>query len=166
MRLSTRGRYGVAAMCELARRRPGATVALRDVASQQGLSEGYLEQLFIALRRAGLVRSVRGAQGGYALARGPAEITVGDVLRVVEGPIAPVPCAEPTAGGAGEAAAACARDHYNGCMTRRVWQRLASCMSRVLDGITLADLADDEKELLPDSCPQCQLQEEAPSNVR
>lgn len=154
MRLSTRARYGVAAMYELAGREPGAAVPLRDIAASQVLSESYLEQLFLALRRGGLVRSVRGAQGGYTLAKDAAEITVGDILRVLEGPIAPVPCVAPGVGRKDR----CTRHSFQQCPTRPVWDRLADCMARVLDGITLADLAGDEEPVLPDhSCAACRV---------
>lgn len=146
MRLSTRGRYGLAAMCELAGRPRDATVPVRDIAAEQGLSEGYLEQLLLALRRGGLVRSARGAQGGYALAREASKITVGDVLRVVEGPIAPAPCVRRHQLGPSDSEPACTRGRYEGCPTRRVWDRLAASMTAVLDGITLADLVAGKDE--------------------
>ncbi|MCL6581714.1 MAG: Rrf2 family transcriptional regulator, partial [Firmicutes bacterium] len=86
MRLSTRSEYGVIACCELARHHGEGPLPLKAVAEEQGIPEAYLEQLVAALRRAGLVRSVRGAQGGYVLSRSPEKITVGDVVRVLEGP--------------------------------------------------------------------------------
>jgi len=132
MKLSTRGRYGLAALYELALRSSDGPVSLREVAEEQGLSENYLEQLFLSLRRANLVTGVRGAQGGYLLARAADDITVGDVIRALEGPIAPVSCVTE--------ADLCNRGGAVGCPTRPVWVRLAECMSHVLDSITLADL--------------------------
>jgi Rrf2 family protein len=132
MKLSTRGRYGLAALYELALRGSDDPVSLREVAEGQGLSENYLEQLFLTLRRANLVTGVRGAQGGYFLARPAEEITVGDVIRALEGPIAPVSCVTESQ--------PCNRGGAVGCPTRPVWVRLAECMSHVLDSITLADL--------------------------
>jgi len=130
VRVSTRGRYAVMAMFDLAMRGEVGPVPVKAVAERQGLSERYLEQLMAPLRRAGLVRSVRGAQGGYVLARSPAAISVGDVLRVVEGPISPVACvSDPKA---------C--DRTDGCVTRGIWRRLRDRMVEVLDSITLADL--------------------------
>lgn len=158
MRLSTRVRYGVAAMCELAGREPGSSVPLRDIASSQTLSESYLEQLFLALRRGGLVRSARGAQGGYTLARDAAGITVGDILRVLEGPIAPVPCVAPGVGRKDR----CTRHSFQECPTRRVWDRLAKCMATVLDGISLADLvSDEEPDFANRTCAVCRPIKEA-----
>lgn len=137
MRMSTRGRYGVAALYELAASPGQRPVALRQIAESQGLSENYLEQLFIVLRRAGLVVGVRGAQGGYLLARPAAQITVGDIIRALEGPVAPVACvADPSA---------CTREVQDACPTRPVWVRLAESMSRVLDSVTLVDLVGTAK---------------------
>ncbi len=148
MRLSTRGRYGVAALYELATRSDGSPVTLRQIAEGQGLSESYLEQLFLALRRADVVSSVRGAQGGYVLARPAAEITIGDIVRALEGPIAPVSCVADEE--------ACTRDHLDGCPTRPIWIRLARCMNRVLDSITLADISEAEPGTVSDEpCRMC-----------
>lgn len=148
MRLSTRGRYGVAALYELALRSDGTPVNLRQIAEGQGLSESYLEQLFLALRRANVVTSVRGAQGGYVLARPAAEITIGDIIRALEGPIAPVSCVTDDEH--------CARDNIEDCPTRPIWVRLAQCMNRVLDSITLADIVHAEPGEAPgDVCTRC-----------
>lgn len=87
MNVSTKGRYGLTLMVELGLQTEGACLALKSIADRHDLSEHYLEQLISALRHAGLVRSVRGANGGYYLARLPQEISLGDILRAVEGPI-------------------------------------------------------------------------------
>ena len=92
MKVSTKSRYGVAAMVDIAQHHGAGPVALRSVAERQQVSEHYLEQLMSSLRNAGYVRSIRGAQGGYVLAKNPALITVGDIVRAMEGPIAPVDC--------------------------------------------------------------------------
>ena len=133
MRVTTRGRYAVMAMFELAIRQSPEPVPLKQIAEHQGLSERYLEQLIAPLRRAGLVRSVRGAQGGYALGRPATVISVGDILRIVEGPISPVVCViDPLA---------CART--DGCVMRGIWSRLRDRMVELLDSITLADLCQE-----------------------
>jgi Rrf2 family protein len=111
-------------------------VPLRQIAEEEGISLQYLEQIFGELRRAGLVDSERGARGGYRLARDPASITVGDVVRTLEGPIAPVDCLA----GAEE----CAR--AEGCLTREAWHRLQQSMTAALDGITLAYLCRGRQE--------------------
>jgi len=134
LRLSTKGEYGLLACYDLARFGGEDLVPLKAIAERQGISEAYLEQLIGALRRAGLVRSVRGAQGGYALGRSPESITVGDVIRVLEGPIAPRGCVAPEDAGL----EACSRSV--GCVTRPIWERLRDSMEQVLDSISLADL--------------------------
>ncbi|MEW6032188.1 MAG: Rrf2 family transcriptional regulator [Bacillota bacterium] len=134
MKLSTKGRYGLLACYDLACHAEDAPVPLKAVAERQGISESYLEQLMGSLRRAGLVRSSRGSQGGYALARRPEDVTVGDVIRVLEGPIAPVECVSED----GAAFQHCAKT--DGCVTRYIWEKLRDSMTRVLDSISLADL--------------------------
>lgn len=136
--ITTRGQYGVKAMFELALRYGDGAVPLREVARQQNLPDNYLEQLMGPLRKAGLVRSVRGAQGGYMLARDPAEITIGDVLRVLEGPITPVDCAADDP----EAYAYCADGEA--CTVRGVWVKIRDAVNEVVDSITLADLREQE----------------------
>ena len=136
-KISTKGRYGVMAMFDLAMAYGKGPISLKSVAERQGLSENYLEQLIAPLRRVGLVHSIRGAQGGYVLARDPHSMTVGDIIRVLEGPIAPVDCvAEETAG------EYCTRP---GCVTRNVWAKLRDSMIKVLDSISLADLCEDSR---------------------
>lgn len=135
MRLSTRGRYGLKAMIDLAMHAGPGPVPLKVVAERQGISEHYLEQLMGSLRKAGLVASVRGAQGGYGLGREPGQITAGDIIRALEGPIAPVECVDETG------ATPC--DRVEQCVTYTVWRRLRDAMVEVLDSMTLAELAGD-----------------------
>lgn len=144
MKLSTKGEYGVMACYELARCCGEAPVPLKAVAERQGISEAYLEQLVGALRRAGLVRSVRGSQGGYTLGRSPESITVGDIIRVLEGPIAPVDCVSE---GSAAGLLQCARS--DGCVTRVIWERLRDSMTQVLDSISLADLVAEARRRDP-----------------
>ena len=139
MKLSTKGRYGVKAMYELARSGGAGPLPLHVIARRQGLSLHYLEQLVAPLREAGLVRSVRGAQGGYELALPPEKITVGDVVRVLEGPIAVTDCTVPGVG-----AERCGR--AQDCAARGVWERVSESIARVLDSITLADLCREANE--------------------
>lgn len=134
MRLSTRGRYGVKAMIDLAMRYGKGPVPLKEIADRQRLSEHYLEQLVASLRRAGLVVSVRGAQGGYELARPPEQVSIGDVVRILEGPIGLVDCLE-------HGDACC--DQTAVCMTRSVWRRLRDSMEEVLNSTTLKDVVDE-----------------------
>ena len=141
MKLSTRGRYGLRAMIDMAQNQDKSPIATHTIAAREGLSERYLEQLMVPLKRAGLVKSVRGSQGGYVLARDPREITAGDVIRVLEGPIAPVDCvseANPEA---------CTRSDY--CVTRTLWTKVRDSIAEVLDSYTLADLAEESRQASP-----------------
>lgn len=138
MKISTKGRYGVVAMYELALHYGQGPVPLKLVAEKQHISEHYLEQLMGGLRRTGFVRSARGAQGGYELTKDPAAITVGDILRVLEGPIAPVDCVIDDDG-----ADYCVR--ADSCVTRGIWAKVRDSINKVVDSITLADLCKEEK---------------------
>lgn len=133
MKLSTRGRYGIHAMYELARGFGGAPVSIKAIAEKQNIPEAYLEQIIAVLRRDELVTSIRGAQGGYMLARSPAEVTVGDVLRSLEGGLKLVDCLleEDTCG------KSCA------CPSRVVWKKISDGLNEIVDGITLQDMMDE-----------------------
>ncbi|ADL12268.1 RrF2 family transcriptional regulator [Acetohalobium arabaticum] len=136
MKLSTKGRYGVRAMVDLALHYDdqGAT-PLNSIAERQNISEHYLEQLIATLRKAGLVNSVRGAYGGYLLARKPAEITVKDIIQELEGPIAPSECV------AKESESSC--ENIESCITRLIWKKLRNSINEVLNSITLEDLRQE-----------------------
>lgn len=134
MRLSTKGKYGLKAMYELARHYGEGPTSVKTVAAEQGLSEHYLEQLIGPLRKAGLVQSVRGAQGGYLLGKDPSEITVGSIIRVLEGPIVPAECVNP---GAAEVVHC---GNPANCVAQGVLARMRDSVAKLLDSITLADL--------------------------
>lgn len=139
MRLSTRGHYGLKAMFDLAQHYGGEPVPLKSVAERQSLSEHYLEQLIAVLRKKGLVKSVRGSQGGYLLSREPKDIKVGDVVRALEGPIAPLECVN-------EQAKIVGCDQADYCITRSVWIKVRDSIAGVLDAITLEDLCREAEE--------------------
>ncbi len=141
MKLSTKGRYGVTAMYDLAMHIGKGPISLKSVAARQQISEHYLEQLMGQLRKAGLVKSTRGAQGGYILVKQPQDISVGDIVRVMEGPIAPVDCLLSTDPGSN---GYCPRTEI--CVTRNVWQKVGESISNVLDSITLQDLCREEAQ--------------------
>ncbi len=134
MRISTRGEYGVRAMFDLAMHHGQGPIPLKVIAERQGISEHYLEQLVGAMRKAGLVTSVRGAQGGYQLADEPEAVRIGDIIRTLEGPIAPMGCLDSDDGNC---------DQVERCATRILWQKLQESMESVLDSTTLADLCAD-----------------------
>jgi Rrf2 family transcriptional regulator, cysteine metabolism repressor len=132
MKISTKGRYGLTIMIELAKRYGEGPTSLKSIAQTHNLSEHYLEQLVAPLRNAKLVKSVRGAYGGYELADHPSKITAGDIIRVLEGPISPVEVLE------NEEPA-----------KRELWIRIRDAVKEVLDSTTLEDLAnysDGEQE--------------------
>ncbi|MDW7650735.1 MAG: Rrf2 family transcriptional regulator [Bacillota bacterium] len=134
MKVSAKGEYGVRAMVILALEFRAGPIPLREIAEREGISYQFLEQIFLPLRRAGLIDSVRGAKGGYTLAKNPGDIKISDILCALDGPIAPVDCvAEGNANACGRSAA---------CLTRGIWERLRDRMSEVLDDITLADVID------------------------
>ena len=139
MKLSTRGRYGLKAMFQLGLYFGEGPIALNQIAVEQKLSESYLEQLFSALRKEGLINSVRGAQGGYMLSRKPEEITVGQVLRCLEGDMAPSDCVMEVDG------VQCSRGDE--CVTKLVWLKIKDSVDDVIDSITLQDMLDDEDKL-------------------
>lgn len=146
MRTSTKGRYGVRAMVDLVRHQGPEPVRLRDIAERQGISDHYLEQLFSSLRKAGLVRSVRGTKGGYELVGDPSEVTVGDILRVLEGPIGPVECVE-------DEYSLTHCDRGDVCATRLLWKRLHDAIASVVDSTTLADLVEEASRLEQKTAP-------------
>src|SRR5699024_6371980 len=123
MKISTKGRYGLTVMIELARKYGEGPISLKSIAKDKDLSAHYLEQLAAPLRNAGLIRSVRGAYGGYILANDPENITAGDIIRVLEGPITPVEGIEEE-----EAA------------QQALWMRIRDVLKEVLDTTTLKDL--------------------------
>ncbi|MGI6382282.1 MAG: RrF2 family transcriptional regulator [Tissierellaceae bacterium] len=135
MRLSTRGRYGLMAMFQLALEYGKGPIPLKNVANEQGLSESYLEQLFSTLRKDGLINSVRGAQGGYMLAFEPSEITVGQVLRSLEGDLSPADCV------GNDSASDCSKEY--GCATKLVLMEIKNSIDQVIDSISLKNMVDE-----------------------
>jgi Rrf2 family protein len=132
---STRGEYGVRLMVELARHHGDGPVSLAEMAEHESLPRPYLEQLVISLREAGLVTSTRGARGGYRLARPPAETRMGEIIRALEGPIAPMVCASEDPSHAG----ICDRTGF--CNVNLLWVKVRDAITDALDSVTLADLA-------------------------
>jgi Rrf2 family protein len=133
IRFSTRSEYGLRMMMDLARAYGKGPQPLTAVASHEALPAPYLEQLAAKLRRAGLVVSHQGTHGGYELSRRPDDITVGDVMRVLEGPISPMVCATE-----GETELLCERQLF--CSANIVWERVRDSIAQALDSLTLADL--------------------------
>lgn len=137
MKISTKGRYALRLMLELALAKDGEPVSLRDVSLRQEISNKYLEQIVTPLSRAGLVRSVRGTAGGYLLTRPPAGYTVGEILRPLEGSLAPVACAD--------GIPCCER--ADSCVTLELWQQIRDAVNGVVDKTTLADLVARHQQM-------------------
>ena len=138
MKLSTKGRYGLRALIDLALYSEEEAVSLQSIAGRQNISVSYLEQLVRKLKKEGLVTSVRGAQGGYKLAKPAQEISVGEVLRALEGSINAVSCGE------GE------NVHCQGedlCVTRYVWQRINASIQETVDSIMLEQLVEESRRV-------------------
>lgn len=131
MKISTRGRYAIRMMLDLALADATKPVRVKEIAARQEISEKYMEQIISILNKAGFVRSIRGPQGGYFLTRSPEDYTVGMILRLTEGSMAPVDCLEYEEGG-------CPRQED--CVTYLLWKKLDSAIKGVIDTVTLADL--------------------------
>jgi len=138
MKLSTKSRYGLRAMIDLALHYKQGHVAVGDISKREDISTHYLEQILSKLRREGLLKSVRGARGGYALAKPPGKITVGRIVGILEGGIELVNCTS------GTKKSFCKR--IDRCLSRLVWEKLNACINEVLDSTTLADLLKEAKE--------------------
>ena len=136
MKISTKGRYALRLMLDIADNGKENPVRIKDISARQGISDKYLEQIISVLNKAGFVRSIRGPQGGYKLTRTPEEYTVGSILRLTEGDLAPVACLE---GGNND----CERS--GSCVTLRVWKKINDAVTDVVDNITLKDLIDWEQ---------------------
>ena len=141
MRISTRARNAIKLMLDLATYYQGEPIKLKDIAKRQNISEKYLEQIIAPLHKSGLVKSIRGAHGGYSLAYPPEKFTVGQILKAVEGDLAPVDCL-------GENGSRC--EKKGTCVSYRLWEKLDAAVNGVLEGITLADLLEWQNELLID----------------
>ncbi|MSS20321.1 RrF2 family transcriptional regulator [Pseudoramibacter porci] len=132
MKLSTKGQYGVLAMCELAAHYGDGPMSVKEIAERQNISDAYLEQLFSSLKKAGLITSLRGAHGGYKLSRQPNEIAVGEVIDAVEGPIEFCGCS------GSEVSVHCGREMA--CPTAALWGDVLNSIRNVVDHRSLQDL--------------------------
>lgn len=138
MKLSTKGRYGVKAMFELALNYGNEPISIKSIAEKQAISEYYLEQLFGTLRKAGLITSSRGAMGGYVLSKPPNEVSAADILNVLEGPIEISECIS-------DDLMNCSKADY--CATRLLWLKISSSVNDVINSVTLQDMVNDYQEI-------------------
>lgn len=137
MQISTKGRYALRAMIDLGLHTDQGPVLRKDIADRQEISSHYIGQLFVKLRKAGFIESVKGPGGGYVLAQDADEIRAGDIIRTVEGPIALVHCVDP------DPEDVCHR--MDGCVTYLLWKRLSKTIEEVLDSVTLKDLCNQAR---------------------
>ncbi len=142
MRLSTKGQYAVRAIVTLSCHETGKPVTLKAISQEEGISLSYLEQLFVKLRRGAIVKSVRGPGGGYVLAKPASEISVGEVIAVVEEPLNPVACLD-------DDSETCVR--ANKCITQKVWKGLAEKMAEFLNSISIESLRNEVKSFNTDT---------------
>lgn len=136
MKISTKGRYALRMLLDLALHSSDGYIALKDIADRQNISKKYLEQIVPLLNKSGMLKTNRGYQGGYMLLKKPSEYTVGEILRITEGSLAPVSCLEHEVND-------CPRAET--CMTLPVWEGLYKTVTEYLDGITLQDIIDNYK---------------------
>lgn len=139
MKISTKGRYALRMLLDLAEHTNCGFVALKDIAQRQNISKKYLEQIIPIFNKSDILKTTRGAQGGYMLAKSPDKYTVGEILRLTEGNLAPVACLE-------HDPVECER--RGECATLPVWQGLNRVINEYLDSITLQDIIDQQKERL------------------
>ncbi len=138
MKISTKGRYALRLMLDLAIHDTGEPVRIKDIAARQEISDKYLEQIISSLNKAGYVKSIRGPQGGYRLTKKPDQYTVGMILRLTEGSLAPVACLD-------DEVNSCTRQDT--CATLRLWKMVNDSVSSVVDKVTLADLVEWQNEM-------------------
>jgi len=136
MKISTKGRYGMRAMTDLAIHYGEGQILLKDIAKRQQLSERYLEQLILSLKSAGMVKSTRGAHGGFKLAKPPSEIKLIEIFQTLEGPLGLVECVEDPM--------SCSR--VDSCVTRDIWLEMKEGLVSILDSKTLQDLAEQQTQ--------------------
>ncbi len=137
LKLSTKGQYGVRAMFEIARGYPESPVTIKEISERPDVSVAYLEQILNKLRRAGLIKSVKGPGGGYLLTTEPEGISIASILKELEGPVAITSCLDPEEG--------CSR--VEGCVTHLLWRSLGAKIEAFLETITLRNLLEQENVL-------------------
>jgi len=138
MKISTKGEYGIRALLELALRVGDGYIQSAEIATARNVPENYLYQLLITLRKAGLIRSRRGPQGGHMLARPPERISLAEAIRALEGPLAPTSCSQD------ETYDEC--EFNEQCVVRDVWRRVTAATEKILEETTFAELAQSERE--------------------
>lgn len=142
LKISTRGRYGLKAVIFIGANCEETCVSLRAIADEEGISENYLEQLIVPLKKAGIVKSIRGAYGGYILNKPSNQISIGDILLALEGSLSPVECVDTN----GNNSCNCGTNCGNDCITKGVWEEINLSVKSVVDNIFLNQLVDQYRE--------------------
>ena len=137
MKISTKGRYALRMLIDLAEHQNAGFISLKDIADRQNISKKYLEQIIPVFNKTDMLKTERGSQGGYMLARSPEKYSVGEILRLTEGSLSPVDCAE-------QDPIQCERSAD--CATLPIWQGLSKLINEYLDGITLQDILDQQRD--------------------
>lgn len=137
MKISTKGRYALRMLIDLAEHQGQGFISLKEISERQNISKKYLEQIIPMFNKTDVLRANRGSQGGYMLAKAPRQYTVGEILRITEGSLAPVDCAD-------QSPTLCARGAD--CPTLPIWRGLSTLINEYLDGITLQDVLDQQRE--------------------
>jgi Rrf2 family transcriptional regulator, iron-sulfur cluster assembly transcription factor len=140
MKISTQSRYGLRALYDIAYNSTGPSAQVKEISARQSISPRYIEQIFQKLKKAGIIKSMRGPSGGYYLARGPGQISVGDVVRATEGPVELVHCSGTTT----RPRTPCER--MGGCVVRKMWSGASGALMEYLDSVTLQDLCDEARK--------------------
>jgi Rrf2 family protein len=147
MKISTKIRYGARAMVELASHYGEGPIELKEIAKKENISLKYLEQVINPLRADGLVKAVRGAKGGYSLAKPPSEICLYDVIETLEGPLNLLDCLHDTK--------ACQK--VSSCVTREIWKEVSDAMSKIFYSVTLEDMVNRKREMEKSNLPMYQI---------
>ena len=150
MKVSTKGRYGLKAIVDIAysmQKLENKCVSVKNIAERQGISENYLEQIMAPLKKARIVHSIRGANGGYYLAKPAEKLTAGEILRILEGPLVPVDCVI-------DGTNVCGQVDCNLCVMKNSWRLIADKINEVIDGITISELAQDFDRLSAEKAQQ------------
>lgn len=138
MKLSTKGRYGVKAMVDLAVHYGKEPVPIKEISKRQDISDYYLEKLFASLRKAGLIKSIRGSQGGYFLSKEPKDITIKEIMEILEGPIEISNCINGSTNSCG---------NMDCCATRLLWKKIKDSIDNVMQSVTLQDIVEDYQKM-------------------
>lgn len=140
MKISTKGKYGIKAMLDLALQHGEGSTPLKDISERQGISEPYLEQIIASFKKAGLVSSIRGVQGGYQLVKAPSEVSIAEIIFVLEGPLLPFEGTENIS-------------TIEDTILQEVWDRTRETVNKVLSNITLAELVSDVRSVRERNSP-------------